>query len=394
LNNKCKLFCDNNCNECESATVCKVCNLNYQLSNSKLCIPDKCYDSNCNICTSGNPKSCFECKTNYYRYNGECYDSCKKDCIKCDIYNRNNCLICNPGYHIESGKCILDIECPDTNCQYCNSSDLKCYLCKEFYNLSDGSCLLDCLDKNCYQCKDHLSGSCEICNSDYYASDGKCVGLTWVKIVVPIFTISLVFVIFLINKYFCKKNDEEGDIENSQQENNDRSRNNDHVYELNERNNNNVTLPNEENNVENNNPPIEFDDPSLRSGLKISSKSIGIVPKDDKDALKDEKKKHKCIICKKKNGKYIANCGCYLCSKHKKKVLGDKKENKCPKCGVEITTAEKESKSCQICFEVKEVIVNFHDDCVLKVCQECKEKCMKGSDKCPNCRIDIKKEKN
>ena len=111
--------------------------------------------------------------------------------------------------------------------------------------------------------------------------------------------------------------------------------------------------------------------------------------------------KEKCIICKKSNGKYVTNCGCYICKKDHKTIfetktnIADKEKNncpKCPKCQIEITSAENAKdklNTCEICFEVKDKLVIFHDNCVLRVCVECREKCIKQSNKCPNCRKEV-----
>ena len=93
---------------------------------------------------------------------------------------------------------------------------------------------------------------------------------------------------------------------------------------------------------------------------------------------------------------YKANCGCIFCELHKNSIANNSKgveneEKLCPKCNTKVVSFEKRmNNSCEICFEFKENLINFHKTCNLKVCKECRRHCIKQSKKCPNCRVLLK----
>jgi len=94
-------------------------------------------------------------------------------------------------------------------------------------------------------------------------------------------------------------------------------------------------------------------------------------------------------------GIYKSSCGCIFCETHKTLIISEsknEKETKCPKCLKNKINFEPNTLlSCEICYESKSQLVLFHESCPLKVCLDCKEKCIKESLKCPNCRGDLNK---
>ncbi len=192
--------------------------------------------------------------------------------------------------------------------------------------------------------------------------------------------------------------------------NNSQSNNNDNInIEMNER----EGASNNRSNLNHigiyiNGLPIELQNEIImQNRLKTSTKSLILiteVQKNDSDRELTEKPKkkpekpqnsqNKCVICNKKRAKFKTNCGCFLCTNHKKKILSKKCKDKklCPKCEVEITFADNEANCCQICLEPKKDLQNFHENCVLLVCSDCKKKCLSQNNKCPNCRSEVKDE--
>jgi len=127
-----------------------------------------------------------------------------------------------------------------------------------------------------------------------------------------------------------------------------------------------------------------------------------------------------CTFCENNTKKYKLKCGCYMCDLCINKKVFETKNidnnninninninqignavdeknppisiiNTCPKCNVEIIYIDDEENVCAICLENidKNMLVNFHNYCSLKVCRECHYSCLKSSSICPYCRKGI-----
>ncbi|ELP90338.1 hypothetical protein EIN_190680, partial [Entamoeba invadens IP1] len=211
--------CNNgNCTTCNSATgICTSCVSNYVFTNppSTTCVACKDFDSNCEICSTDNSRTCISCKANMYpdatytckscdtscggscnTTNGIC-TSCSTQsvftepkstkCISCSVFDTscvscNNspnriCSTCSTGkYPQASGKCG---ECESTCGGKCNTTNGYCTGCTANYVLYETS-NLKCqkcsdFDPNCKTCASDYTRKCTQCNAGYYLVNNKCV---------------------------------------------------------------------------------------------------------------------------------------------------------------------------------------------------------------------------
>lgn len=238
LNNECVLDCpegyfkdDNKCSHC--ITGCLVC------SNTDSCIKcedglvifenkcvtdcplgytkigekcEQCLDSNCEICSLGNPGTCEKC-TSGFLIGSNCVSECphgyypdeiKKECVPCDIKCLNctstTCLDCNPGFDLVDGDCKNSCEagefrhegechkCDITNCKECIfiGNESKCLECSSGILTVDGLCSESCpsgqyiADGKCINCPSGCQectspDNCTVCKIYFFYLEGKCL---------------------------------------------------------------------------------------------------------------------------------------------------------------------------------------------------------------------------
>ncbi|KAL4507712.1 hypothetical protein ABPG73_012400, partial [Tetrahymena malaccensis] len=202
--NECKP-CPENCSECQSQALCKLCKENYFLNSDKTCIsacPVKFFGQNgtCQQCPSNCDKcdsqtNCISCSQNYFLnidktciskcpvkffgQDGTC-QQCPSNCDKCDSYT--NCISCSQNYFFNIDKTCIS-NCPvkffgqDGTCQMCPpncescSSIKNCTSCSERnYLVSDGSCLTECPTP---YIKDDKQKKC-VCRENSTFKDNQC----------------------------------------------------------------------------------------------------------------------------------------------------------------------------------------------------------------------------
>ena len=78
------------------------CEPGYVLYNNN-CVP--CSDSNCLVCSSVLPHSCYECTPSFTLYERQCAVSDCKKIKHCSLCNNNECLKCSGICILDNGKC-------------------------------------------------------------------------------------------------------------------------------------------------------------------------------------------------------------------------------------------------------------------------------------------------
>lgn len=78
------------------------CAPGYVLSNSQ-CV--KCFDSNCILCSTILPHSCYECTPDFILYDRRCANSECKNIKHCSLCEGNECLKCSGICIVDNGKC-------------------------------------------------------------------------------------------------------------------------------------------------------------------------------------------------------------------------------------------------------------------------------------------------
>ena len=169
----------NNCEQC-AENGCYKCKAGYFFNDTtKECEKEseedkfKCYDENCESCSSNEKGGCDYCIDGYVEKKGEC--------IQLPIPDENN--TCPEGYYFYKNKC--EEKCGGVNCTIANS-----YYSETYYTCSSNKCLVcvnnelrifsgcnnteECsLMGGCLNCI--TSDVCLICNQGYYLLGGKCI---------------------------------------------------------------------------------------------------------------------------------------------------------------------------------------------------------------------------
>ena len=115
-------------------------------------------------------KTCLECETGYYPYNG----NCKEGLYHCVYGSSTECSECETGYYYEDFECL---EIPDKNClTYKNiEGTWKCDKCIDKYYVDNTNCK-EFPDKNCKSYRiDEGIFICENCETGYYLNDNSCI---------------------------------------------------------------------------------------------------------------------------------------------------------------------------------------------------------------------------
>ena len=438
------ISCDKNCIKCfDNRGKCYECNQRYTLQENKCIL--KCSDKNCLSCELKDGKEiCNQCPTGYEINNEKCTLNCEiSNCLECSLTdNVLTCEKCNNGYYLENNIC--KIKCKDDNCKFCSEDGLICSECKENYYYDGSKCKMRCIDENCNICTNsglicqecengyYLSGSfckikcnvdnciscyedasiCTECKSGTKLHNGKCalssgschnmyknckyclyeegciecyeeyeldnksciIKKQNYMMYIIISAIVVFFIIILVIFYaFCKKKINypypNFNIDNDHQ-NDSASNNTDIIYNIRNNGNNGDLSSSRRPALGKNEAREEFE--MLR--------------------LKNNKGQMTCMVCHKKPGTYKCDCGCIVCKEHSKlKTIEDngvkyKGCNNCEKIVNKVTPIKFE---CNICLQMKDVVVHFKCGCAFEVCKSCYVKIKTTSDKCPGCRGPI-----
>ena len=153
--------CSSNCDSCESATKCKTCSKEYEITSNNICkIP---CPTNCKVCKD--KITCKECDSNYkINESGTCTIQCPKNCTQCDTNGK--CTTCQNGFFVKTGACAPCI----VGCFNCtNAITPGCSQCLNGYYLKAGKCSK--CPVNCFSC---TPTACSQCASGYILKLGKC----------------------------------------------------------------------------------------------------------------------------------------------------------------------------------------------------------------------------
>jgi len=285
----------------------------------------------------------------------------------------------------------------------------------ENFKIKNGLCEPKCYDEElCFKCSDSTQFGCEECTIGILLL-GEChetyiiilLGILFIVII----AVSICFVVSKVKRMF------EARLRAAALSNNHIIINDPNYFKnIQEKLNINAGI-NKDNINDINNQTLPIETISELSHIKMENKNrsfdLGNVEKNklfsqqEINLSEKELKVFPCVICGNNNGIYKTNCGCHICGFDRKKLRLDevkehnenieRKELKesvesqlCPKCKVEINSAEKINvKLCDICYEIKNILVSFHDNCNLKVCLACQYKCITISNKCPFCRKEV-----
>ena len=165
---KCNLL-TNNCEICEIKEVLLPDN-NGGCIGSKKCVLGKNY---CNRC-SKNEELCVICENNYFPdKNGGCSNS-----DRCKLSYKGKCFECTDGFFLigENKMCKYIFSDDFKNCQKIDNFLGNCEICEDNYFLSEG-------DKKCTKtenCYETILGKCELCNKGFYFDfkEEKCFNKT------------------------------------------------------------------------------------------------------------------------------------------------------------------------------------------------------------------------
>jgi len=133
----------------------------------------------CTLCEpSGEEAACTECETNYYLYEGLCYECIAKGqgvgCAPENCQTDYGCVQAEPGYYLD--EYAVANKCP-TGCKTCDSADV-CTECETNYAFDENQGSL------CYQaagCKEALDSKfCKTCADGYYMYSEE--GVTWNRV--------------------------------------------------------------------------------------------------------------------------------------------------------------------------------------------------------------------
>ena len=398
------------CEECSSEGYgkCTKCQNAFKLINGTC----PCNDPGCAICKSGynGLELCIKCKKGYTYNNGKCdcsVDYCEKcsvnGCIKCiqgryligglckkciegcaSCSTSETCDYCLSGFElIGNNKCIKTnifgfelklsndyknksnltnntgdeniINKCDNNCEKC-STENTCTICKSNYSLINGSCSFfgDACKINFGFCNYCNENKCFQCNIKYkLKKNGRCEPPThYYPLIICFLCIGLIIIGISIWCNNCRKR------------------------------------------TSHENPPHLGIIPGQISNVFQSTRTIDEKKFEDEfenQKIKNEKGEELCQFCKKKQGKYICDCGCIVCAEHSKlkKAEGGNEDSKiCFVCG-KIVKEVKPKHVCEICMENVLNVAHFECNCALEVCEKCYVKCKLESGKCPACRKQI-----
>ena len=437
----------------EANDYCYLCESEYKLSNG-MCFSKNCEDENCENCVDNNCYYCKKGYENVYDSNtNSIVCQLKEECEvpNCKNCENKTCIDCEDGYHLsyyyfnQSNICEIDYDkqCGIENCILCEN--YQCQECKSGYQLNFNRCFLDCNIDNCFVCnEDH---TCEQCKNGYYGlyceytdnsyygdnydnydyllyennnknencpsncdaciknldicleckkgcklnNEDLCECNNSKKIVLAVVLV-IVFVILTISGVIIYKkrdwiiqkfnNNHNNNNNNNNNHNNNNNYNNNYNNRYNNSNNNNNNeINNNYNNNSNNYNNIDNNINTIsNSDVQLSDTSI-IMTKTKNDL---------CVICSKKEAKYLSNCGCQFCSKDS--FLNNGFRKKCPKCKKKIDKLTPIEFECGICLQSQKKLKHFICNCAFLVCEECFNEYLSNQNKneCPNCRKKVK----
>jgi proprotein convertase subtilisin/kexin type 5 len=169
-----------NCLQCNGASTCSVCALQYQLSSdAKSCLAS-CLTAVPNCETCSNTTACLTCGSGYTLSNASCTPVCSiASCLLCA--SKTTCMACAPGTLMGYSSLTCDWDCGINGCRSCSSATTcsACYpgytlaadsqrcliVCPEGYYLKDGACTF-CLGNYCQLCA--TTGQCLACRDLFY----------------------------------------------------------------------------------------------------------------------------------------------------------------------------------------------------------------------------------
>ena len=186
LNGECKP-CSLNCNKCDNEKKCNECISPFSLfsdyceedcppgftkekvkGNNKAFECEKCENTRCYKCKSGNSKKCTECPVDKFPFKEDCFSNCpigyyeileplreckdcSQNCIKCT--DKKECKKCNENSMLSKGLCVK--ECPEGQTPI------------------NGVCY-NCGDPHCKTCKPSDLNSCEKCDNESFLLNERC----------------------------------------------------------------------------------------------------------------------------------------------------------------------------------------------------------------------------
>ncbi|ELP93541.1 serine-threonine protein kinase, putative [Entamoeba invadens IP1] len=143
--------CSNNCKQCLNQEECHSCEDNFVLQN-KFCVHNE-------KCLLTSASRCWKCSEG--NVNTNC-DNCDLNCFLCE----EECQICANGYIKNGSKCVII----DHSISVSQSGSISCV--NGFFN-TEGICQsCSIYGEACLECQ--ISG-CELCDTGYVISNGRCV---------------------------------------------------------------------------------------------------------------------------------------------------------------------------------------------------------------------------
>ena len=359
--------CINGCSFCTNNETCINCMSGFELNSLQECIQSENFDFNVNkykiyknklikMIFPKEPISDFEIIEN---------SECDRNCKKC-YQNTGKCIECKLHYRLEDNKCIK--QCSDINCLQCSLfyDYEKCNQCRQGYKIEDEKCIHICNIPGCIDCTiENDKEICNKCNIDYKINNGSCKK----KINLGFIVLSAFWIIILIIVIFfcciCRKRRNE---------------------------NRRILLPRINPENVGRNVIVRMANNEIEGSERPSINKKDLEEEFEILKRKMEKGNHICQFCKKKEGKFICDCGCIVCKEHSnlKKKEGDNENNKvCFSCEKIVKNVTPIRYDCDICFQKKINVAHFKCGCSLKVCKECYIKCKMINNKCPGCRAII-----
>ena len=171
----------NHCSKCNLLTnLCAICEIkdilipdnNGGCTGAKKCVIGQNY---CNECNQ-NGDLCNNCEVGYFPdNNGGCSHT-----LNCNLSNKGECFECQNDYILIGQQklkiCKYILSDDFKNCQKINIIEGNCEICDDNYFLTEG-------DKKCSKvdnCSESIFGNCILCNKDFYLDkkEEKCVNKT------------------------------------------------------------------------------------------------------------------------------------------------------------------------------------------------------------------------
>lgn len=204
-NNSC-LRCMSNCDACESATYCSICQLPYSLliatSSASQCLSNcpnttiptintanfsylcSSCSNNCltclyiiSYCTSCAPPyllsnhSCAPtCPSGQFNYTNKCV-YCYPECSSCNSTDPTICYTCSGGYYLSGTSCLSS--CPNTT--YPNISTLYCSACSLLCQTCENSTHCTSCVSTYFLYRNYCYANCSAIDPNYYSYNGACL---------------------------------------------------------------------------------------------------------------------------------------------------------------------------------------------------------------------------